>query len=407
MEYLNPPKMIYLDNHASTPCDPRVVRAMLPYLSGLCGNPSSLENRAGRQAQKAVEGARAQVAALVGAEPQEIVFTSGATESNNLAILGYARAERAGARNRIVTSSIEHKSVLEACRRLAGEGYEVIKLPVDRKGRVQRNAAFEAINRQTLLVSIQAANNEIGTLQDVGTLSRLSHRSGAVFHCDAAQAAGKLPIDVDEWGVDLLSLSAHKVYGPKGIGALYVRGGARSLGLQPLLFGGGQESGLRPGTLNVPAIVGFGEACRIVAGTIQEEAARLAMLRDRLEFALSRRIPWLRINGDRRFRLPNNSSLTFPGVAARQLLGLCNSMALSSGSACNCANGQGSHVLTAIGLQPQDIRCTIRVGWGRFNSEDESEQAATMVCEAVRRLQKTSEQEWKELRYGQQPAFGH
>jgi cysteine desulfurase len=399
--------MIYLDNHASTPCDPRVVQAMLPYLCSSCGNPSGLENRAGREAHVAVGRARAQLASLVGAEPHEIVFTSGATESNNLAILGYARAGYGDVRNRIVTSSIEHKSVLEACRKLAGEGYDVIELPVDRKGRVRREVALEAINRRTLLVSIQAANNEIGTLQDIGMLSRLSHHYGAVFHCDAAQAVGKLPIDVNEWGVDFLSLSAHKMYGPKGIGALYVRGGAQGRCLQPLMFGGNQESGLRPGTLNVPAIAGFGEACRIVAGTIQYEPARLAMLRDRLELIILRRIPWLSINGDQSRRLPNNSSLTFPAIAAQQILGLCGSLALSTGSACNCADGQGSHVLTAIGLRPRDIRCTIRVGWGRFNSSTDPDRAAAMICEAIRGLQITSEQDWKELRYGRQLAYGH
>lgn len=370
---------------------------MVPYLSGLCGNPSSLENHAGVEARLAVDRARAQVASLIGARAHEVLFTSGATESNNLAILGFARAQRDRARRRIVTSRIEHRSVLEACRALAREGYEVVELPVDRRGRVQREAALQAINPQTLLVSIQAANNEIGTLQDIEALSRISRRCGALFHCDAAQAAGKLPIDVKDWGIDLLSLSGHKMHGPKGIGALYVRGGVESRRLQPLFFGGNQESGLRPGTLNVPAIVGFGEACQIAAKNTLRESRRLAALRDRLEDNLLLRLPQLSINGDPDFRLPNNSSITFPGVAAEQLLGLCDGLVLSTGSACHCSGD--SHVLGAIGLSPRDIACTVRIGWGRFNSVDEPDRAALSICRAIQSLRKADVRNWSEAHY--------
>lgn len=373
---------IYLDNHASTQCDPRVVEAMVPYLCDSCGNPSSLDNCAGRRAREVVERARAEVAGLVGAKPGEIVFTSGATESNNLAILGFARGTGKGRRNRIVTSAVEHKSVLEACRSLAYEGFEIIELPVDLKGRVIQDAAIEAINDRALLVSIQAANNEIGTIQDIPILARLAHDHGAAFHCDAAQYAGKLPTGAEKWGVDLMSLSAHKMYGPKGIGALYLRGGPRNHSLRPLFFGGGQEWGLRPGTLNVPAIAGFGEACRIAKETMHYESIRIAALRNRFERLLVNAIPELKINGDTANRLPNNSNATFPKIAAEGILKLCPNLALSTGSACNCWNKLRSHVLKAIGLSTGEIRHTIRAGIGRFNTLADIDHAAALILRA-------------------------
>jgi cysteine desulfurase len=374
---------IYLDNHASTQCDPRVVETMMPYLCGSCGNPSSQDNISGRRSRLATENARGQVARLIGAIPHEIMFTSGATESNNLAILGFTGAAHGGMRNRIVTSSIEHKSVLEPCRRLARKGFEIIELPVDRKGRINRDAVVEYINGRTLLVSIQAANNEIGTLQDIPNLSSLAHRHGAAFHCDAAQAAGRIPIDTAKWGIDFLSLSAHKMHGPKGIGALFVRGGVQNRPLLPLFFGGYQEWGLRPGTLNVPAIVGFGEACRIANTAMHNESPGIATLRDRFERSLLSRIPALMINGDPDNRLPNNSSITFPCIAAEKIMKLCDGLALSTGSACNCANAKVSHVLKAIGLSPSKIGCTIRVGWGRFNTVFEPDQAVVSIMKAI------------------------
>jgi len=374
---------IYLDNHASTPCDPRVVEAMLPYLLGSCGNPSSLHNRAGRSARQAVEKARAEVAGLIGAEPDEIVFTGSATESNNLAILGFAGGAVRGKRNRVVTSAVEHKSVLEPCRRLRRFGYELITLPVDRKGCVNGEAAAACINERTLLVSIQAANNEIGTVQDIRNLSLLAHHYGAAFHCDAAQAAGKIPIDTTQWGVNFLSFCGHKMYGPKGIGALYVRGGAKNCSLQPLFSGGDQEWGLRPGTLNVPAIAGFGEACNIARNNMPYEQPRISALRDRFEKLLLSRIPALRINGSPDNRLPNNSSVTFPCITAERIMALCNGLDLSTGSACNCADAKASHVLQAIGLSPREIGGTIRVGWGRFNTAFEPDQAVAAIMNAI------------------------
>jgi len=376
-------RAIYLDNHASTPCDPRVVEAMLPNLFDSCGNPSSLHNYAGRSARQAVEKARAEVAGLIGAEPGEIVFTGSATESNNLAILGFVGGMKRGKRNRIVTSTIEHKSVLEPCRRLARHGYELITLPVDRNGRISNEAAAACIDERTLLVSIQAANNEIGTLQDIRNLSLLAHRYGAAFHCDAAQAAGKIPIGTAYWGVDFLSFCGHKMYGPKGIGALYVRGGARNCSLRPLLSGGDQEWGLRPGTLNVPAIVGFGEACNIARNNMPYEQPRISALRDRFERLLLNGIPGLRINGSPDNRLPNNSSVTFPCITTERIMTLCDGLALSTGSACNCNNAKASHVLQAIGLSPRETGCTIRVGWGRFNTVSEPDRAVAEIMNAI------------------------
>ncbi|MBV9468836.1 MAG: cysteine desulfurase, partial [Abitibacteriaceae bacterium] len=278
------PPGIYLDNHATTPCDPHVVEAMLPYFTEHFGNPASATHTAGSHAAEAVEIARKEVATLIKAQTHEIVFTSGATESNNLAILGAAlQQENSGSsRRRIVTSPIEHKAVLGPCRWLAEKGWDVIVLPVDGTGTVDLDAADQAIDDSTLLVSIQAANHEIGTIQPIREIATLAHLKGALIHCDAAQAVGKIPLAVNEWNVDLLSLSGHKMYGPKGIGGLYARGG-HHLTLLPLFFGGGQENGLRPGTLNVPAIVGLGEACRLCGELQSTEAARLASLRDLLE----------------------------------------------------------------------------------------------------------------------------
>jgi cysteine desulfurase len=375
--------MIYLDHHATTPCDPRVVEAMLPFFTQHFGNASST-HEAGREAADAVEAARSQVAQLLGARPNEIVFTSGATESNNLAILGLARAF-GDKRSRIVTMPIEHKAVLGPCRELEKEGFDLVVLPVDRAGSVDLAAAAQAINQSTLLVSIQAANHEIGTIQPVREITALSHAQGAFVHCDAAQAAGKILLNVNEWGVDLLSLSAHKMYGPKGIGALYVRNGQR-LGLSPLVFGGGQESDLRPGTLNVPAIIGLGEASRLCCGVMDVEAARLSQLRDNFEAQLLAAIPDLRRNGNLQNRLPHNSSLTFPGIEADALLANLPSLALSTGSACTSGALEPSQVLSAIGLPRDEAYATVRIGLGRGTTGKEVEVAAKKIVAAFERL---------------------
>lgn len=380
---------IYLDNHATTPCDPAVVQAMLPYFEHVYANPSSTAHEAGRTASETVDEARQQVAALVGAQPGELVFTSGATESNNIAILGLARGGRDD-RKRIVTTAVEHKAVLGPCEELSSQGTDVIVLPVDSEGRVDLDAAEEAIDENTLLVSVQAANNEIGTIQSVAEVARLAHDKGALVHCDAAQAIGRVPIDVEEWDVDLLSISAHKLYGPKGVGALYIRGGPYSIPLKPLVIGGGQERQLRAGTLNVPGIVGFGEACELCRRWLPDEARRLSVLRDRLENEILARVEGAWRNGVINGRLPGNSSLTFPGIDAEALIVNTPDLAISTGSACISGAPEPSHVLLAIGLTRENADSTIRIGVGRFNDEEEIGKAANSILEALSRLSRLS-----------------
>lgn len=377
--------LIYLDYHATTPCDPRVVQAMLPYFSETFGNPSSVVHLASRQAAEAVERARAQVAQLIGARPGEIIFTSGATESNNLAIFGLARGGTAH-RKRIVTTAIEHKAVLGPCQELQRQGFEVIQLPVNREGLVDLNAARSAITDETLLVSIQAANNEIGTIQPVAEIARLAHEQGAWMHADAAQAVGKILVDVEAWEVDLLSLSAHKLYGPKGVGALFVSGGAAALPLKPLMIGGGQERELRPGTLNVPGIVGLGEACALCMHQLDDESRLVADLRNQLERRLLRTIPGSSRNGATQERLPGNSSLTFPGVDAEALIANVPELALSTGSACTSGALEPSHVLLAIGLSREAAYRTIRIGLGRFTTQADVDEATNTIMSTYHRL---------------------
>ncbi len=286
----------YLDYNATTPCDPRVVEKMSPYFTEWYGNPANGLHIQGRRSARAVADAREQIAALLAARPGEVFFTAGATESNNLAILGLARAARRSTRRRIITTAVEHKAVLLPCKKLTDDGFDIVILPVDRNGKVDVEAARIAIDTDTLLVSIQAANNEIGTIQPVAEIAAMAHEKGAYVHCDAAQAVGKIPVNVDDLGVDLLSASAHKLYGPKGIGCLYVRGGTRAIALEPLAYGGGQENGLRSGTTNVPGAVGFGEACAIAQAELVDEMAGLAALRDALETALLAEIDGLLVN---------------------------------------------------------------------------------------------------------------
>lgn len=380
-------KPIYLDYHATTPCDPRVVEAMMPYFTHEFGNPSSGLHRQGRRAAQAVEAAREEVAALIGAAPDEIVFTSGATESNNLVISGVARGP--SRRRRIVTTAIEHKAVLEPCRALAEQGFDVVVLPVNCDGTVDLAEAEAAIDVDTLLVSIQTASNEIGTIQPLATVVELAKRHGALVHTDAAQAVGKVPLNVRDLGIDFLSLSGHKLYGPKGTGALFVRSGLRRQ-LVPLVRGGGQESEIRPGTLNVPGIVGLGEACAISTIELGEERVRVAALRDRLECHLAAAIPGLRINGNRANRLPGNSSLTFPGIEADALILNLPALALSTGSACTSGAMEPSHVLTAIGLSREAANGTVRIGLGRFTTQAEIDATAEMIPPIWRRLFETT-----------------
>lgn len=363
---MKPGDVIYLDYNATTPCDPRVMEKMRPYFDERYANPANGYHRWGRQAARAVDDARAQIGELINASSGEIVFTTGATESNNLAILGLARMSRTSKRRRIVTTAVEHKAVLLPYKKLTEDGFEIIVLPVDENGRVLLDAARAAINADTLLVSVQAANNEIGTIQPVAEIAEIAHAQGALVHCDAAQAVGKIPVDVNALDIDLLSASAHKLYGPKGVGCLYVRGGTGKIALEPLTYGGGQENGLRSGTTNVPGVVGFGEACAIAQAEAQQETMWLTALRDTLEADLLEKIKGLIINGRGAVRLPNTSSLTFPGIDADALLLNMPQLMLGTGSACTSGAVEPSHVLTAIGLSREQASKTVRVSTGRF-----------------------------------------
>ena len=376
---------IYLDYQASTPADPRVVEAMQPYWSVMYGNPHAADHAFGWNADAAIEIARAQVAALIGADADEIVFTSGATEANNLAVLGIARASPPE-RRRIVVSAIEHKCVLAAARAAAEEGFEVVTVPVGTDGIVDPRALAAVVDERVALVSIMAVNNEIGTVQPLCEIAAICEASRVVFHTDAAQALSVIPIDVTTFSADLMSLSAHKAYGPKGMGALYVR---RSLHIRPkpIIHGGGQEGGLRSGTLPTPLCVGFGEACRILADERDGDVKRIRILRDKFLAELWKRVPGLTVNGDRAARHPGNLNLLFPSIGASLLLqNLHPNVAASTGSACTSGQPEPSHVLRAIGLSPEDANASIRFSIGRFTTEDDIDQAAGHVAAACKLL---------------------
>ena len=370
---------VYLDNHATTRVDPRVVEAMLPYFTEIFGNPASVGHQWGWQAQAAVEQARRDVAALIGATAREIVFTSGATESNNLAICGVTETS---SRRHIAVSAIEHKSVLERAHQLESAGWRVSVVPVQGDGILDLEALRSVVSGETALVSVIAASNEIGVLQPLADISAIAHQAGAVFHVDAAQAAGKIPIDVNADGIDLLSLTGHKMYGPKGCGALYVR---KRISLSPMIYGGGHERGLRSGTLNVPGIVGLARACTICRAEMPAEHARLAGLRDRLLAGLRARVDGVVVNGSLDRRLPNNLHVSFSGVDGESLLIGISDIAVSSGSACSSASATPSHVLQAIcgDVVPS---ASIRFGLGRFTTDDEIEYAIERFAHVVRHL---------------------
>ena len=376
---------IYLDHHATTPCDPRVVEAMLPWLGERFGNASSATHRYGWEADAAVEDARERLATAIGAEPREIVFTSGTTESDNLALQGLAHAGR-GRGDHLVTTAIEHPAVLDTCRALAKDGFSLTELPVDADGLVDPDAVARAIGDRTLLVSVMAANSEIGTLQPIAEIGRLCRERDVPFHTDAAQAAGKIPLDVAAANVDLLSMCAHKLYGPKGIGLLYVRERRPRLRLEPLLHGGGHERGRRPGTLPVPLIVGFARAVELCLAEREAEAARLSRLRDRLWDRLSAAVPDARRNGHASQRLPGNLNVCLPGAPADALIASLDDVALSSGSACASASGEPSHVLRALGLSDPDARASLRFGLGRGTTEAHIDRVAERVAEEVNAL---------------------
>lgn len=372
---------VYLDCHATTPLDPRVLDAMLPYFTEHFGNPASSTHAWGWKAQAAVEQARREVATILGASPREIVFTSGATESNNLAIMGAARA--VPDRPRVIVSAIEHKSVLEAAGALGTTGHEVVRLPVGRDGVIDLEAAARAIDDRTALVSVMAANNEIGVVQPLADVGRLARDAGALFHVDAAQGVGKVPIDVQGMGIDLLSITAHKIHGPKGCGALYVR---RRVTLEPILVGGGHERGVRAGTLNVPGIVGLGRACAIAAAEREADCARIAVLRDRLLEGLQAGAGGVVVNGSMDRRLAHNLHVSFTGVDGESLLIAIGDIAVSTGSACSSAAGEPSHVLKAIMGDDPVPSASVRFGLGRFTTGDDIEYAIDRFTAVVRHL---------------------
>jgi cysteine desulfurase len=379
------PKRIYLDNHATTPVDPRVLEAMLPWLGEKFGNASSRQHSFGWEAEQAVEKARGQVAALIGAAASEIVFTSGATESDNLAIKGVAEA-RAEPGGHLVTMATEHKAVLDPARRLESRGWRVTRLRPRGDGLLDLDELAAVIADDTALVSVMYANNETGVVQPMREIGALCRERGVALHSDAVQAVGKIPVDVERDGIGVLSLSAHKMYGPKGVGALYVRRRGRRVELAPQLDGGGQERGLRAGTLNVPGIVGLGAACELCRLEMEAESARLGALRDKLAAALETGLDGVQVNGSRARRLPHNLNMSFAGVDGEALLMSVPEVALSGGSACASASPEPSHVLRAMGVPDALARAAIRFSLGRFNTEEEIEYAAGRVIAAVRRL---------------------
>jgi cysteine desulfurase len=388
------PKAIYLDNHATTEVDPAVLEAMLPYFGQKYGNASSRIHAFGQEAHAAVERARGQVAHLIGAEPEEIVFTSGATESNNLAVRGGARS--LGARGRhIVATAIEHASVLEPALHLQHEGIELTQVPVGADGVVDVASIEAALRHDTVLVSVMAANNEIGTLQPIEIIGALCRQRGIVFHTDAVQALGRVPVDVRASAVDAMSLSAHKMYGPKGVGALFLSRARRPrLKPQPQAEGGGQEKGLRSGTLNVPAIVGFGMAAELAAKALATgEPARIAALRDRLLAGLAAKIEGVQVNGSLERRLPGNLNVSIERAEAETLiLSLGGDVAISSGAACAEAGGKGSHVLRALGLPDARVYTALRFGLGRYNDESEIDDVVDRLVAAAQAARARSAQ---------------
>jgi cysteine desulfurase len=380
---------VYMDNHATTQVDPRVVDAMLPYFNEKFGNAASRNHAFGWSAEEGVEEARAQVARLINATPKEIVITSGATESDNLAIKGVAAMYREKG-NHIITQVTEHKAVLDTCKRLEKEGYEVTYLPVEKDGRINLDDLRRAITPKTILISIMYANNEIGVIQPIAEIGKIAKEKGIFFHVDGVQAIGKVPVDVQKDGIDLLSISAHKLYGPKGVGALYVRRKNPRVQLTALIDGGGHERGMRSGTLNVPGIVGLGKACDLCREEMIEESARLAGLRDRLKNGIMGKLDETYINGSMEHRLPHNINISFAYVEGESLLMGINDVAVSSGSACTSATLEPSYVLKALGVGEDLAHTSIRFGLGRFNTVEEVDYVTGRVVETVERLRELS-----------------
>jgi cysteine desulfurase len=380
---------IYLDNQATTRTDPRVVEAMLPYFTEIYGNAASRNHSFGWVAEEAVEKARAQVAKAIGATAKEIIFTSGATESDNLAIKGIAEMYRERG-NHIITQVTEHKAVLDTCKRLEKNGFQVTYLPVKADGIIDIEDLKRAITDKTILVSIMFANNEIGVVQPVEEIGKLCHERGVLFHTDGVQAVGKIPVDVNAMQIDSLSLSAHKLYGPKGVGALYVRRRNPRVQISEQINGGGHERGMRSGTLNVPGIVGFGKACELAMEEMESETVRLTALRDRLKERLESKLDYVHVNGSMEHRLPNNLNMSFVYVEGESLLMGINDVAVSSGSACTSATLEPSYVLKALGLGDDVAHSSIRFGLGRFNTEAEVDYVADKIIDVVQKLRELS-----------------
>jgi cysteine desulfurase len=380
---------IYMDNHATTQVDPRVVDAMLPFFNDRFGNSASRNHAFGWAAEEGVEEARAQVAQLINATPKEIVLTSGATESDNLAIKGVASMYREKG-NHIITQVTEHKAVLDTCKRLEKEGYEVTYLPVEKDGRINLDDLRRAITPKTILITIMYANNEIGVIQPIAEIGKIAKEKGIFFHVDGVQAIGKIPVDVQKDGIDLLSISAHKLYGPKGVGALYVRRKNPRVQLTAIIDGGGHERGMRSGTLNVPGIVGLGKACDLCRQEMTQEAAHLSGLRDRLKNGIMGKLDETYINGSMEHRLPHNINISFAYVEGESLLMGINDVAVSSGSACTSATLEPSYVLKALGVGEDLAHTSIRFGLGRFNTVEEVDYVTNRVVETVERLRELS-----------------
>ena len=380
---------IYMDNHATSPMDPRVLEAMLPFFTSKFGNAASRNHSFGWEAEQAVENAREQIAKLIGASAKEIIFTSGATESNNLAIKGIAEMYKERG-NHIITQVTEHKAVLDTCKRLEKHGYRVTYLPVKADGLIDMDDLRRAVDDKTILVSIMFANNEIGVIQPVAEIGKLCHEKGILFHTDAVQAVGKVPVDVNRMNIDVLSLSGHKIYGPKGVGALYVRRRNPRVQISAQIDGGGHERGMRSGTLNVPGIVGLGEACAIAGEEMASETVRLTGMRDSLRRKFETELDYVEVNGSWEHRLPGNLNMSFVYVEGESLLMGINDVAVSSGSACTSATLEPSYVLKALGLGDDVAHSSIRFGLGRFNTQAECDYVAEKIIGIVKKLRELS-----------------
>jgi cysteine desulfurase len=380
---------IYMDNHATSQMDPRVLEAMLPFFTEKFGNAASRNHSFGWEAEQAVENAREQIAKLIGATAKEIIFTSGATESNNLAIKGIAEMYKERG-NHIITQVTEHKAVLDTCKRLEKYGYRVTYLPVKADGLIDMEDLRRAIDDKTILVTIMAANNEIGVIQPIAEIGKLCHEKGVIFHTDGVQAVGKIPLNVQAMNIDVLSLTAHKIYGPKGVGALYVRRRNPRVQISAQIDGGGHERGMRSGTLNVPGIVGLGKACEIAREEMATEAVRLQAMRDRLRKKFDDELDYIEVNGSWEHRLPGNLNMSFVYVEGESLLMGINDVAVSSGSACTSATLEPSYVLKALGLGDDVAHSSIRFGLGRFNNEAEVDYVADKVIGIVKKLRELS-----------------